>query len=149
MANTQNRRVICERLLHHLSTATDSHMKVNIISKVIHLADKFSDDKNWFIATVNRAIVLGGQSSVPPGVCEKILDILPRGEEFNWFVTIGKLWKGQTFSLPGMSIWWTSVMISHWKKKRRERLQNVIDLKKKTADVPWTKCWLEMFGGFW
>ena len=79
MANPQNRRVIVERLLHHLTSTTDVHIKVDVITKVTQLAEKFDEDRTWFIETVNRALVLGGEGAVPPGISHKVLAILPPG----------------------------------------------------------------------
>ena len=83
MANPQNRHVVSERLLHQLSACPDASSRVDMVTKVIALADRFAADRPWFVETVNRAVLLGGPTALPDGIPEKIVAVIPKRKFYN------------------------------------------------------------------
>eukprot|EP01127_Copromyxa_protea_P006693 TRINITY_DN16695_c0_g1_i1.p1 TRINITY_DN16695_c0_g1~~TRINITY_DN16695_c0_g1_i1.p1 ORF type:complete len:1212 (-),score=327.62 TRINITY_DN16695_c0_g1_i1:36-3392(-) len=78
MTNPANVTVVAEKLLENLCTQTDKFLREDLVNKITSLADRFSPDNEWFIRTMNKVFLWGG-NLVKPGVAYNLLILLAEG----------------------------------------------------------------------
>lgn len=78
MTNPANVSIVTEQLLEHLLNCTDKYFKEELVSKITLLAEKFSPDNEWFIRTMIKVFLLGG-NFVNASVAFNLLVLLAEG----------------------------------------------------------------------
>jgi AP-4 complex subunit epsilon-1 len=61
MTNSQNVRVISDKLLKFLIETDDKHFKRDLVRKISILAERFAPDQKWFIETMNLILEHGSE----------------------------------------------------------------------------------------
>ncbi|MEW5297695.1 MAG: hypothetical protein WDW36_000882 [Sanguina aurantia] len=61
MTKSNNVEVIVERMMTYLRTATDEHVRRDIVRKVSDLAERYAPTPTWFITVVSEVFELGGE----------------------------------------------------------------------------------------
>ncbi len=64
MANTQNAKVITERLMNYLAQTTgeaNEGMRKDLVNKIYEIAEKLSPGKAWYIQTINQLFQSAGE----------------------------------------------------------------------------------------
>ncbi|XP_019622254.1 PREDICTED: AP-4 complex subunit epsilon-1-like [Branchiostoma belcheri] len=80
MTGPPNVTVICDRLISHLSTTTDTYLKSDLVTKITQLAERFAPSNEWFITTMNQVFELGSDL-VPNDVAQNLLLLLAEGTD--------------------------------------------------------------------
>lgn len=78
MTNPANVTVVAEKLLENLGTQADKFLREDLVNKITSLADRFSPDNEWFIRTMNKVFLWGG-NLVKPSVAYNLLILLAEG----------------------------------------------------------------------
>ncbi|XP_061891354.1 AP-4 complex subunit epsilon-1 isoform X1 [Entelurus aequoreus] len=79
ITNAQNVTVIVEKMLEFLHTGQDDYTTIDLVGKVAEVAEKFaSDNKKWFIDTMNTMFSLGGDL-MQPDIPNNFLKLLSEG----------------------------------------------------------------------
>ncbi|KAL2093414.1 hypothetical protein ACEWY4_010726 [Coilia grayii] len=80
ITNTQNVRVIVEKMLGFLRGCQDDYTIIDLLAKVAELAEKYAPDNHWFIETMNCVLSLGG-TLMPPDIPSNFLRLLAEGSD--------------------------------------------------------------------
>lgn len=65
MANAQNIEVVSERLLSNIRSTSDSHLKADLATKVLQIAEKFAPSSSWYLQTVLDILETAGHLLTP------------------------------------------------------------------------------------
>ncbi|XP_069101845.1 AP-4 complex subunit epsilon-1-like [Argopecten irradians] len=78
MTNPSNVQVVCDRLLHHLSVnTTNNFLQLDLSTKVIKLADKFSCSSEWYVDTVYR-LLSSCKTALPSTLIDKVISVIEK-----------------------------------------------------------------------
>ncbi|XP_062849431.1 AP-4 complex subunit epsilon-1 [Trichomycterus rosablanca] len=70
ITNAQNVTVIVEKMLGFLRLCNDEYTIIDLVGKVVELAEKYAPDNEWFIQTMNAVFSLGGDLMQPDIPCD-------------------------------------------------------------------------------
>lgn len=62
MTNPNNVVIIVDKLVHYLKSATDSHYRSNLVSKIMNLSERFAPNQEWFIKSMNMLFEHGAET---------------------------------------------------------------------------------------
>jgi AP-4 complex subunit epsilon-1 len=80
MTNPANLIVITEKMIAYLRKTSDEFVKVDLVTKITELAEKFAPDNSWFIECMNSVFELGGDF-VRREVAHNMMRIIAEGTE--------------------------------------------------------------------
>eukprot|EP01130_Rhizamoeba_saxonica_P016183 TRINITY_DN7431_c0_g1_i2.p1 TRINITY_DN7431_c0_g1~~TRINITY_DN7431_c0_g1_i2.p1 ORF type:complete len:799 (+),score=181.72 TRINITY_DN7431_c0_g1_i2:900-3296(+) len=78
MTNTNNVIVVADRLIQQLEITTDPYLRKELVSRLISLTELYSPDHKWYIDTMNKIFVIGGDL-VKDKVAYDLIGLLAEG----------------------------------------------------------------------
>mmetsp|Transcript_23595 Transcript_23595/g.38929 ORF Transcript_23595/g.38929 Transcript_23595/m.38929 type:complete len:1140 (-) Transcript_23595:210-3629(-) len=78
MTNSSNVVFVVDKLLSHLTSATDVQFRAGLTEKITQLAERYAPDNSWFISTMNAVFELGGEL-VRPDVAHNLMRLIAEG----------------------------------------------------------------------
>ncbi|CAD7956975.1 unnamed protein product [Amoebophrya sp. A25] len=78
MSNPQNCTVVAEKLLFHLQTSQDQHLRKELTQRVCTLAERYAPSNEWYIETMSEVFQLGGDL-LPPSVSHNLMRFVAEG----------------------------------------------------------------------
>jgi AP-4 complex subunit epsilon-1 len=80
MTNPVNVEMITQKLVDHLATTSDFHLRAELVSRITQLAERFSPNNEWFIETMIRVFLLGGDL-VRAEIAHNLMQLIAEGVE--------------------------------------------------------------------
>ena len=65
MTNPQNVTVVVDKLIGFLNAATDNFMRIDLLSRISQLSEKYAPSNDWFVTAMNRTMELAGEQCKP------------------------------------------------------------------------------------
>ena len=65
MTNPQNVTVVVDKLIGFLKAATDNFMRIDLLSRISQLSEKYAPSNDWFITAMNNTMELAGEQCKP------------------------------------------------------------------------------------
>ena len=78
MINPVNVEVIVTKLLDHLSSATDTFLRTDLVTRITSAAERFAPSNVWYVSTIASAFELGGDL-VKPEVAANLIRLIAEG----------------------------------------------------------------------
>ncbi|XP_060080493.1 AP-4 complex subunit epsilon-1-like [Ylistrum balloti] len=160
MANPSNVQVVCDRLLHHVSiNTTNNFLQLDLATKVIQLADKFSSSSQWYVDTVYR-LLSSCRATLPNSLIDKVISVIEKecerdnnGQKSQETIEFQQYLLKKSLStmfqdsvspqLILVSVWILGECGNHLKNMPSEKVISLVlkHFQKKTLDVS-TKLWM-------
>lgn len=80
MTNPKNVETIAQKLVDHLATTSDFYLRTELVSRITQLAERFSPNNEWFIETMIRVFLLGGDL-VRAEIAHNLMQLIAEGVE--------------------------------------------------------------------
>ena len=65
MTNPVNVTVVVDKLIGFLNAATDNFMRIDLLSRISQLSEKYAPSNDWFVTAMNRTMELAGEQCKP------------------------------------------------------------------------------------
>jgi AP-4 complex subunit epsilon-1 len=78
MTNPRNVMIVADKLLEYLKKSADVYLRSELVSKITSLAERYSVNNEWFIKTMSRVFLLGGDL-VQPEVAFNLMRLIAEG----------------------------------------------------------------------
>eukprot|EP00931_Biecheleriopsis_adriatica_P115082 TRINITY_DN90918_c0_g1_i1.p1 TRINITY_DN90918_c0_g1~~TRINITY_DN90918_c0_g1_i1.p1 ORF type:complete len:958 (+),score=192.95 TRINITY_DN90918_c0_g1_i1:146-3019(+) len=78
MTNPQNVVVVADKLIFHLRTSVDTHLRRDLVQKVTSLAERFAPNNEWYVNTMNSVFELSGEL-VPAETAYNLMRLVAEG----------------------------------------------------------------------
>jgi len=78
MINPVNVEVIVAKLLDHLSSASDTFLRTDLVTRITSAAERFAPSNVWYVTTIAAAFELGGDL-VKPEVATNLIRLISEG----------------------------------------------------------------------
>lgn len=78
MTNPQNATVVCDKLMFHMRTSVDAHLRRDLVQKVTSIAERYAPDNEWYVNTMNVVFELGGDL-VPAETAYNLMRLVAEG----------------------------------------------------------------------
>ncbi|CAD7971328.1 unnamed protein product [Amoebophrya sp. A120] len=78
MTNPQNCTVVAEKLLFHLQTTQDNHLRKELTSRICTLAERYAPSNDWYLDTMTNVFQLGGDL-LPQTVSHNLMRFVAEG----------------------------------------------------------------------
>lgn len=78
MTNPQNCTVVAEKLIFHLRTGQDTHLRRELTQRICTLAERYAPSNEWYLDTMNEVFELGGDL-LQPEVAHNLMRFIAEG----------------------------------------------------------------------
>ncbi len=80
MTNPVNAEVVVAKMLSFLSASRDKYLKLDLVLKILQLAERYAPDNIWYVKTLISVFEIGGEN-VPADVPHNLLRLLAEGSD--------------------------------------------------------------------
>ena len=80
MTQPNNVEVIVNHMIDFLRASSDDHIRSEIVSRVVELAERYAPSNQWFISTINEVFVIGGDL-VQSSVAQNVMRLIAEGSD--------------------------------------------------------------------
>ena len=80
MTRPNNVEAIVNHMIAFLTSSSDDHIRSEIVSRVVELAERYAPSNQWFISTINQVFVLGGDL-VQSSVAQNVMRLIAEGSD--------------------------------------------------------------------